>query len=653
MDKLIDFFAYPVQIALNILLQDKSTKKNIIRTTDLPQELSINITDKNQITSEQLPRVCENIIQPRIAKVLEDQAERTRKKGEVFTPAWICNLMNNACDEEWFHRKNIFNVSDGHSWTATLQPVTFPENKTWKQYIDSRRMEITCGEAPYLVSRYDTSTGEYIPPCHRIGILDRKIRIVNENTADFDEWFYWTLRAFQSVYGYEYQGDSLLIARVNLLMTFEEYYRERWQKEPEEKEILAVADVIAWNLWQMDGLKAVIPFGKPYRKAEQSSLYDPKEAADLTVPVPCKIFDWRENHSSLFRELTDGKSGIKFDFVVGNPPYQDETLGDNKGYAPPVYHKFLNESYKIANVVEMIHPARFLFNAGSTPKVWNKQMLSDPHIKVTLYEQNSSNIFTNTDIKGGVAVTYRDAEKEYGEIGTFTPYKQLNTIIAKTHNEPTFAPISTIVVTRTAYRLTPKMHADHPEALGQLSKGHAYDMSTNIFQRLPQIFFEEKPDDGRLYIKMIGRESNKRVSRFVRKEYVNDVCNLEKYKIIMPKANGSGQFGEVISAPFIAGPLTGTTETFLSLGMFETEGEAKAALKYIKTKYARALLGVLKTTQDLTPGKWGMVPLQDFTLNSDIDWSGSVADIDRQLYKKYRLSYDEISFIEGNVKVMI
>lgn len=344
---------------------------------------------------------------------------------------------------------------------------------------------------------------------------------------------------------------------------------------------------------------------------------------------------------------------MKFDFVIGNPPYQDETLGDNKGYAPPVYHKFLEESYKIANTVEMIHPARFLFNAGSTPKQWNEQMLNDPHIKVKLYEQDSSKIFANTDIKGGVAVTYRDSKKFCGAIGIFTPFECLNSIMKKVNNVHNSKSISSIVITRTAYRLTSKMHEEHPEALSQLSKGHAYDMSTNIFQRLPQIFFDEQPIDGMQYIKMVGRDGNERVSKYIRKDYVNDVCNLEKYKILLPKANGSGQFGEVLSAPFIANPLTGSTETFLSIGIFNSKDEAEAALKYIKTKFARALLGVLKTTQDITPDKWKMVPIQDFTPNSDIDWSGSVADIDRQLYRKYGLSEDEISFIEEKVKEMV
>lgn len=343
---------------------------------------------------------------------------------------------------------------------------------------------------------------------------------------------------------------------------------------------------------------------------------------------------------------------MKFDFVIGNPPYQDETLGDNKGFAPPVYHKFLEEAYKIANTVEMIHPARFLFNAGSTPKQWNEQMLQDPHLKVLYFEQDSSKVFSNTDIKGGVVITHHDNAKDYGAIGTFTAYDELNTILKKIKSKNDFSEFSTIVITRTAYRLTDKMHDEHPEALGQLSNGHAYDMSTNIFERLPQIFYDEKPLDGAEYIQILGRENNERVYKYVRRDYINTVSNLDKYKIFLPKANGVGALGEILSMPILSDPMIGATETFLSIGAFEQKAEAEAVLKYIKTKFARVLLGVLKTTQDITPEKWKCVPLQDFTHSSDIDWSTSIAEIDKQLYKKYNLSNEEIDFIETKVKEM-
>ncbi len=343
---------------------------------------------------------------------------------------------------------------------------------------------------------------------------------------------------------------------------------------------------------------------------------------------------------------------MKFDYVIGNPPYQEDRLGDNKGYAPPVYHKFLEESYKIGKKVEMIHPARFLFNAGSTPKQWNEKMLNDPHLKVQDYEQDSSKIFNNTDIKGGIAITYHDEEQYYGPIETFTIYSELNSILKKTRMYPTFRKFSDIVITRTAYRLTSKMHEEHPEAISQLSTGHAYDMSTNIFERLPQIFFTEKPQDSFEYISILGREKNQRLYKFIRRDYVNEVVNLDKYKILLAKSNGAGTLGEIFSEPLIAKPMTGSTETFISIGCFSTEDEVNAALKYIKTKYARILLGTLKITQDISPDKWANVPLQDFSSNSDIDWNKIIHEIDLQLYKKYGLNEEEINFIENTAKEM-
>lgn len=343
---------------------------------------------------------------------------------------------------------------------------------------------------------------------------------------------------------------------------------------------------------------------------------------------------------------------MKFDFIIGNPPYQEESVGDNKGFAPPIYNKFLESAYDIADVVEMIHPARFLFNAGSTPKQWNRKMLEDEHLKVLYYEQDSSKVFSNTDIKGGVVITYRDINESFGSIGTFTVKQELNSIMNKVKSYSGFCSFSDIVITRTAYRLTEKLHKDYPEAIHQLSEGHAYDMSTNIFERIPQVFFDEQPQDKSEYIKILGREKNERVYKYVRKEYVNQVKNLYKFKIFLPKANGIGTLGEVLSAPVVSVPGVGATETFLSIGFFDTEVECESALKYIKSKFARTLLAILKTTQDITPEKWAYVPVQDFTDKSDIDWSKSVHEIDLQLYKKYNLSDDEIEFIETHVKEM-
>ena len=312
---LISVTTHPVKPALKILLQDKTTKKNIIFATDAYESIGYSAT------SEILPeRIVNMELLPRVEKELIHQQERTRAKAEVFTPSWVCNKMNNHCDEEWFNRPDVFNKESGESWITNPEPIDFGE-MSWKEYVDSRRIEITCGEAPYLVSRYDTTTGTVIPITDRIGILDRKLRIVNENASDDKEWLKWTERAFQSVYGYEFQGDNLLIARINLLNTYNDYYKERIGTEPSEKDVRKIANIIAWNIWQMDGLTGTIPFSRAEEDYSNFTIFDfgidipnEDEGNDMVehnvqtnneAPV-CRIFDWRSNESVKFTDLKKG-----------------------------------------------------------------------------------------------------------------------------------------------------------------------------------------------------------------------------------------------------------------------------------------------------------------------------------------------------------
>ena len=220
--------------------------------------------------------------------------------------------MNNHCDNDWFGRDGVFNTENAdNTWTVSEGKIEFPKQKNWQHYVDSRRLEITCGEAPYLVSRYDVSTGELIvPPIRRIGILDRKLRIVNENTDTYEEWLKWTTRAFEASYGYEYQGDNVLIARVNLLLTFTDYYEERWGQQPDGKLLDQIANKIAWNIWQMDGLKDTVPLGKPYEEFRQMTLFDmlggePDGDKDEPEAVPCRIFNWRSKTSMKFMDIKE------------------------------------------------------------------------------------------------------------------------------------------------------------------------------------------------------------------------------------------------------------------------------------------------------------------------------------------------------------
>ena len=298
--KLVDFNSYPLADVLPDLLKDRTLGKNIVFATDGYEDLITGGTARSEITAEIL-RANLGLIQPRVCKSQEQQAARTREKAEVFTPSWLCNHMNNHCDKEWFGRDGVFNVETDQGWTTNEEAVVFDSPKGWKEYVQSTRLEITCGEAPYLVSRYDAATGVLIPVGNRIGILDRKLRVVNENTKRQADWLRWTLKAFQSVYGYEFQGDNLLLARANLLLTFTEYLKVRWSRDATIGELNQVADVISWNLWQMDGLKCCPPFYEPTKENEQLNLFE--TSCNQEKVADSMIFDWASEIPVLYKNL--------------------------------------------------------------------------------------------------------------------------------------------------------------------------------------------------------------------------------------------------------------------------------------------------------------------------------------------------------------
>ena len=304
---------------LELLLCDKSTGRNIIWATDDYAAYGEAYQSDREILTEFITGEHAGLIRPRIAKTVEEQGSRTRGKAEVFTPCWVCNVQNNLVDEQWFGRKDVFNREDAQGWSATTDPIAFPGGfaKTWKKYVDAQRMEITCGEAPYLVSRYDTVTGELLPIERRIGLLDRKLRVVNENAQAEDEWFKWALRSYQSVYGFEYQGDNLLLARENLLMTFIEYYQQRFDCAPSKVQLRQIANVIAWNIWQMDGLKYVVPESCHEIEQEVYTFFGIEKTTD---PCPgcqkgnalahngvyCRIKDWRSHVTLRYIDMMKG-----------------------------------------------------------------------------------------------------------------------------------------------------------------------------------------------------------------------------------------------------------------------------------------------------------------------------------------------------------
>lgn len=293
---------------LDILLIDRTTEQNIIWATNDYEKFGEEYFAKKEINSELLIGTNIRIVQPRVAKEKAHQNIRTKEKAEVFTPSWACNVQNNLIDENWFGRTNVFNTSYDSTWIINKNKIVFPKsrNRTWKNYIEDKRMEITCGEAPYLVSRYDSTSGEIIELENRIGLLDRKLRIINENVDDEKNWFNWVRKAFQSVYAYEYHGDSLLLARENLLYTFIDNLEFKFGRKPVSEEIIEIANIISWNLWQMDGITYTVPLSDSSAHKRQLQLFD------FSYEIPkqqfCKIMDWKTKSVIEYVSLIGGEN---------------------------------------------------------------------------------------------------------------------------------------------------------------------------------------------------------------------------------------------------------------------------------------------------------------------------------------------------------
>lgn len=299
---------------LNILLFDHSSKKNIIWATDNYKEYGNRFNFEDEITVDKITGNYREIIRPRSKKSAEEKNKRIKENAEVFTPSWICNNQNNLVDEAWFERDVVFNKSNKDSWETVEEKIYFPKNKTWQDYINSMRLEISCGEAPYLVSRYDSVTGKSIKIKNRIGLLDRKLRIVSENVDDESEWVEWSIKAMKSIYGYDWQGDNVLIARENLLYTFIDYYKDKFNKKPNIELVKKIAEIISWNIWQMDGLKFVIPKSCKNEKKIELTLFGDIEHIEECLGckknkpknhngIYCKVMNWKTNRSIKFISL--------------------------------------------------------------------------------------------------------------------------------------------------------------------------------------------------------------------------------------------------------------------------------------------------------------------------------------------------------------
>ena len=646
MEQLIDFHAPEVQAVLDTLLKDRSTGKNIIWATDPPDELQTvmyeSVTDRSQITTQQLGLTHYEVVLPRMMKQTDTQQQRTRKKGEVFSPAWVCNKMNDALDADWFRGLGAeesagqFTVELPQGWQTVETPVQFPACKgrtpAWVQYVQSRRLEVTCGEAPFLASRYDAATGEMIPVARRIGILDRKLRVVSENVATEDEWRKYAAHAVQSTYGYEYQGDNLLLARVNLLLTYAEHLQARWQRKPTKEELQPIATIISWNLWQMDGLHLSVPGGKPQPEAEQLDIFSMFGAAEPQPPtVSCKVKNWRKgSHGTAqnFETIQEGSTSMKFDYVIGNPPYQISDGGAGVS-ATPIYNRFI-EAIKTTHpgAICLIIPAKW-YSGGKGLDKFRGEMLGDRHISTLVDYSNSLDVFPNVDVAGGVC--YFVWKEAYNGKCKYTNYRNGKATTAyRDLNE-----FQTFIRYPVASEIVKKVKEDGELTLDKVvSSRKPFGLATTA-----------KPmKTGDITLRYNGgRGPYKSTEIRVGTEMI------DQWKIIISRltAEHAGQPAKdgkyrVLSTMELLKPGEICSETYLVAGAFDSKEEATNYMDYLKTQFVRFLILQIAMTQQLSKASFAFVPCQDFTRK----WT------DKQLFERYDLSSEEVNYIQGMIKEM-
>ena len=638
----MDIYNYPISPVLNVLLVNKGSEGLTDKDKDSIIWASSNVSAFDSWYKPNSPLTEENVyvcdLRPRVLKNISDKKGRTKNHAEVFTAAWTCNKIINSCDEQWFGRKNVFNTVDDKDkkWTETDKIVFSNEDgKTWKDYIDTKFLEMTCGEAPFLVSRYDAATGKIIPIHKRIGIIDRKIRVINENTPNItkDKWINLVIRVYENTYGYEYQGDNLLVGRINLLLTFYDYYKDRWGEEPTVKELKSVAHKISWNLFQMDGFTYKVPYTEL-----KSILYDWRSKLKVEVGTMKRIIPDESN-----KEV---KAELKFDYVVGNPPYQ----GENHLQLYPDFYEQAKTIVKDDGVVCMIFPSGWQEpkTANNLSKLNKEEVKADrqivsidnrddafpgvqgaKHTNIILWKKGFDNglngkqlVYTNGENPEVKQLLWskKDIDKPI-EIVKFSD------IVMASEG---FKSIQTVTSTRKPYNLETDIF-DHNEK---------YNLNIK----------EERENDSDICI--YGLYSRKVVKRFIDidKSKLRNIESIDKYKVFVPYAWGnmseSAGLGGAFSNIIIAEPNVICTETFLISGVFDTFDIAQKHSKYMMTAFFRGLLFMNKYSQHSTTS-WGSIPMQTY---EEDWWNKDISTINMELFKKYNIPQDIVNYVNANIQ---
>lgn len=620
---------------LEILLIDRTTNKNIIWATDNYSIYGVGYQCKDYITIETLIKEYEIIIRPRAKRSSEEQSNRTRNMAEVSTPIWICNKQNNLIDNRWFGVDNLFNTEVDDTWITNTTHINFPttSGKTWQDYINDVRLEITCGEAPYLVSRYDSISGCNTELSQRIGLLDRKLRVVSENTYTETEWIKWAIKSYQNTYGYDWQGDNVLLARINLFFTFIDYYMAKFNKEPTIDTLKEIAKIISWNIWQMDGLNCVVPYSD----------------------ICCIIKNWNTNKNELFVNFindTDTKdTTLHFDVVVGNPPYQQNISKSegNKSLSKQLYPKFIMIALKISSkYVSLITPSRwFTGDAQDRSFIKLRDELAtnnNNHFYQIHNFGDSSNIFIGVALG---AVNYFLYDKSYE--GDCQFYNDLN----KTPSiRPLFETgVDVIIALNSTVSIVKKVisHSSFT-SLMSLTKGRN---AFGITGAQEKSISSTEYFDGAYKIRCAHD-----TIKYVKEDYISKNKDIaDSWKVFISKSNGAagllsdGKCVSIIGTAYVGDNRSVCTDSLIPIGKFDNKIEANNLHKYMSTKFLRFMVGIMKVSQNLHQNVYKFVPVQNFTDNSDINWNMSIENIDQQLYNKYKLTSEEIDYIESKLTI--
>ncbi len=612
MTELIKLNEYPVRNVLKTLLSDMTTDRRIIPCADGEEAL------------------CG--VLPRAFRPSAEQDERTRRNGEVSTPAWIVNKMINYLDEDWFGRDGAFNTVYCQGWMTSREPVAFPDGKSWRDYVDSRRLEITCGEAPYIASRYNSTTGEIIPLRERIGLLDRKLRVVKENASDDREWVEWSLRALQSVYGYEFLGDNLLIARINVLNTYCDYFTERFGREVDDELLERAAGIISRNLWLMDGLSDSVP----------------------GQDEDCKIFDWRSGRTLCFKDI-DLRSSAAFDYVVGNPPYQEETtrisLTNGQLRRKSIFHFFQLQADETAVSAScLIYPGgRWIQQSGKGMKQFGSRQINDHRLSLLVFYPHTRDIFAKADIADGVTIVLKRQGKTEPGFDYCYIAGGLERCVRVDNPGSEILPLDPrdIAVVRKITELTRRYG---------LKVLHDRIMIQKLFG-IESDFVEKNPGKVRLMtdgctlapeeIKLFTNDRAGKAGRakwFIADRSVIPINRqyIYEWQVVVSSANAGGQKRD--NQLEIVDDRSAFGRSRVALGSFATREEAQNFYNYCKTYVIR--YAFLMTDEALTTLALNVPDLGSYTDPGIVDFT---KDLDAQLFELCGFTGEEISYIKNRI----